>query len=258
MVAVSGCGSTDKNTIYKYKESKIGDVNLRKTVYEDNQVTLFLKDADKFTDFANITCFDNNFKVIDCDWDVVPKKNQLIIKGNDANKISGIEIIAKYNSEMLQIRYLDSDQFAQLTSYWAEDLGWDTYGDEKAYYTKAQLDARQERIEAIQRKNDEVFHMFEGVYVCEDNPDLYIEIYESEKGRRFFIETINAKGEDESISLSINYADIHDRYGSYDGPVVTFTEEDALSYEVVLRYSEDYNTLWQYDDGPVFTRVQGE
>ena len=216
-IAFAGCasviqsgnkGNSENHKVYKYKESEVGGVNLSKTVYEDNQVTLFLKKADKFTDFANITCFDKNFKVIDCEWDVEAKKNQLIIKGNDANKISGIEIIAKYNSEMLQIRYLDSEQFAQLTSYWADDLGWDTYGDKEAYYTKEQLDARKERIEAIQRKNDEVFHLFEGVYVCEDNPDLYIEIYNSDTGRRIFMKTINYIGEEEQISISIEQADI--------------------------------------------------
>lgn len=249
----------DENQIvFKYKESEIGDTNLSKTVYEDNQVTLFLKDADNFTDFSYITCFDKNFKVIDCEWDVKLKKNKLIIRGKKANKISGIEICARYNSEMLELRYLDSDQFAQLTSYWADDLGWDTYGDEEAFYTKEELDARKERSEAIKQKNDEVFYMFEGAYVCEDNPDLYIEIYDSENGRRFFMNTINARGEDESIFITIDYADIRERYGAYDGPVVTFTEVDALSYDVVLMYSEDYNTLWQYDGGPVFTRVQHE
>lgn len=245
-------GEERKELVWKYKESDKSDIKFDKSVYSEDELVLYITTPSNLNLEVNYIT-DDKFKYIDCDFDIKVKKNKIIIKGSKAEKISGLML--GNNNVQYWIRYIDSDQYAVLTDYWADDLGWDTYGDETEYYTQEELDKREEVKSEIIRKDKEAFETFEGYYICPDDENLYINIYVNENDIRCLdMVRLSRSGDYQEEGIVVDYADMVESRGGYSGPVVEFTEEDALSYEIVFMYSEDKNILYEREDAPHYVR----
>ena len=134
LIFLSGC--SEKKMTYAYdNEKEITALALTKSVYSDGKLQVYIPDLKG--DF-DLTCYDADFQKIDEDFSTDYKNGIYTIKGEAAERISGIVLRGSYDH--FYIRYLDSSQYAILWEHEATDIGWVTDGDKEKYYTQDEVD----------------------------------------------------------------------------------------------------------------------
>ena len=178
LIFLSGC--SEKKMIYAYdNEKEITALALTKSVYSDGKLQLYIPDLKG--DF-DLTCYDADFQKIDEDFSTDYKNGIYTIKGEAAERISGIVLRGSYDH--FYIRYLDSPQYAILWEHEATDIGWVTDGDKEKYYTQDELDQQKAAVEKRNNEQQENFSRFEGTWINTEDEEIYLEFYLDDNGDR--------------------------------------------------------------------------
>lgn len=238
----------------------VDSIKIYKSTYYDNQLVISINDDFDRNFYNTVTVYDKDFNELD-GYDYTFTNGEIVIDGKDVRNISGINI-ANNCFSYITVRYLDSNQYQALVWYEATDVGTIIgEGDEYAYLTQKEKEARLERQKQYEAKVDETFRKFEGKWVCESDPNEYIEIYEDDNGVRRINTTSYYQSEGEYITdvssfynstyCEKNYVDPEDKayytltYGDTDGWGCIY------SYDV----SKDMNSMWvSYIEDKVYVR----
>ena len=168
---IAGCGKKLNTYTYNLKDIKhCDDLYITKTEYYDDRVEISFKSKRN-----NFSLDKFNFYGDDVQGkEQETKNNTLIIYSDNAENINSV--IASCSWLEVNFRYLDSDEYATIWHYWADDLGWVDYeGDTEKYYTleeqRNQAIAeyqRQENIKKSQEESANILAMIKGKWVSED------------------------------------------------------------------------------------------
>lgn len=245
--------------MYTYvNPNNVESFQMDKATYYDNQLVLSIDDLDRC--YKTVEVYDKDFNKLD-GYDYTIGRDKIVVDGDDVRKISGINI---YNNDWnyITIRYLDSNQYQALVWYEATDVGTIIgEGDEDAYLTQKEKEARLERQKQYEAKVDETFRKFEGKWICESDPNEYIEIYEDENGVRRISTTsyYQSEGEyitDENSFYNSTYCERNHK-DSEDKAYYTLTYGDTDGWGCIYSYdvSEDMNSMWiSYIEDKVYVR----
>ena len=158
----SGCN--EESTSYSYDLKKISHddgLYVTKTVYYNDRVEVHIKGK-------NISI--NTLRVSSSDYDITnvsTKYNTLIIYSNNPQAITSLDIIGEFGWYEWRFRYLNTNKYASIWRYRADDLPWSDYeGDIKAFYTQAEYYEQQNRIERT----------FEIAQLINENSNIDIEL----------------------------------------------------------------------------------
>ena len=244
---LSGCGLVGEvqqedaeesgETEYVYDDADVIDsVSIEKSVYDENCLKIYMSGA--FTpDY--IMCYDEDFDLIDCEWEYNYLNGKMVIKGEEAEKISGISFGNHYMQYYM--RYLDSDQYAIFSLLLADDIGWiEGEGDATLYYTQEELDAQRESIEEAQRKLEETFAEFEGMWVSDEDPGAYVRFYYEDGHRSMEICRLADDGEYYSEYYSVDDISVSE---GYDGEVLTILDSPSWGMMIEYNLAEDRNSF---------------
>ena len=245
--------------MYTYvNPNNVESFQMDKATYYDNQLVLSIDDLDRC--YKTVEVYDKDFNKLD-GYDYTIGRDEIVVDGDDVRKISGINI---YNNDWnyITIRYLDSNQYQALVWYEATDVGTIIgEGDEDAYLTQNEKEARLERQKQYEAKVDETFRKFEGKWVCESDPNEYIEIYEDENGVRRISTTSYYQSEGEYITddnsfYNSTYCE-RNHIDPEDKAYYTLTYGDTDGWGCIYSYdvSEDMNSMWiSYIEDKVYVR----
>lgn len=178
LILLSGC--SEKKTTYTYDNKKeITGLTLTKSVYSDGKLQLYMPDL---KDGFDLTCYDADFQKMDEDFSTDYKNGIYTIKGEAAERVSGIVLRGSYDH--FYIRYLDSPQYAILWEHEATDIGWVTDGDKEKYYTQDELDQQEAAAQKRLQEQEQIFSQFKGTWICTEDELNYLEFYLDENGNR--------------------------------------------------------------------------
>ncbi|MBR6384429.1 MAG: hypothetical protein IKS56_10660 [Lachnospiraceae bacterium] len=180
VLLLSGCGKTATYT-YNVKDIKHYDsLYITKTTYYNDRVEIKFKGTDSLDGYTFYTGDDPYSEK-------ETKYNTLVIYSDNPSKINSVQAHGSWTE--IYFRYLDSDEYATIWHYWADDLGWtDEQGDKEKYYTLEEqrnqaITAYQisERIKLAEQVSNEIFEIIKGKWVSEDGS--YFDITEGDWGR---------------------------------------------------------------------------
>ncbi|MCR4991064.1 MAG: hypothetical protein K6A38_09395 [Lachnospiraceae bacterium] len=175
---------TGKRKVFKYDDpDEEHDLILKKSVYEEGKLTIYFDYDGEIDKESYVRCFDKDGEEISDNkftFKINEKKQTIEIKFKKADLISGIEFHPdEYNDISFKIRYLRSDDYAILTTYFVCDLGYEDYGDEDKYL----FESEKKQIEEIKKKAaveyEEAYEMIKGTW-CSIKNDDYVFIEEDE------------------------------------------------------------------------------
>jgi len=204
----TGNNSANGKTTYAYANCKVMDeVEIKKSVYSDGELVIYISDPG---DNLSLAYYDAEFEPIAADFGYEYKKGKLTIKGEGAEKISGLKInVSSYRE--IKLRYLDSNQYAILVDYFVDDLGTDTQGDWDAYYSEEERAAQQAEKEERLRQQEENYKAVEGYWESVEDNGEYVYIFTDEKGSKWLRQAIYYNDElniDDTYINTINISPI--------------------------------------------------
>ena len=162
-----------KETTYTYDNKKeITGLTLTKSVYSDGKLQLYMPDLKENFD---LTCYDADLQKMDEDFSTDYKNGIYTIKGEAAERVSGIVLRGSYDH--FYIRYLDSPQYAILWEHEATDIGWVTDDDKEKYYTQDELDQQKAAAQQKIQEQEQIFSQFEGTWICTEDESICLEFY---------------------------------------------------------------------------------
>lgn len=179
----TGCSNDDNEdndrekplATYRYEEEEVLSFSVLKTKVYENRIKVYFSE-DALSDAEDVTYYDADS---DC-WKDLPdfdvKGDVLTIYTDNPRDINNLKIILDYNREYWSIRYLDSDKCAILQYTWADDLGYMQNGDEDAYYTQEEKDARAKAAEESRARRDAAMAKIAGTWENESGT-LRMKIY---------------------------------------------------------------------------------
>ena len=171
---MAGCGK--KVSTYNYNVNDIkhcDNLYIKKTVYYEDRVEIYFNSRN----LENISFCCESLG----NWSKEENKNnKLILYSDKPENITALS--AHTNWYEVYFRYLDSDKYATIWCFWADDLGCDEYkGDKDKYYTPEELSYQaQAAAEAAQRAKEreeqsrEICESIKGIWVSDDGD--YFEI----------------------------------------------------------------------------------
>lgn len=177
---LAGCGKAATYT-YNVKDIKHYDnLYVTKTTYYKDRVEIKFKGAsslDRYTFYTGDDPYSEK----------ETKYNTLIIYSDNPSKINSVQVRDSWTE--VYFRYLDSDEYATLWHFWADDIGWmDEEGDKEKYYTLEEqrnqaITAYQiaERAKLAEQVSKEILEIIKGKWVSEDGS--YFDITEGDFGR---------------------------------------------------------------------------
>lgn len=249
------CGCREQKE-YVYDNKNTAECFLKKSVYSDNKLVLYFNEL-KYKDFEIKECIDSDFVDLGRDYDISFSGNKVIIQGDNAENISGITF--DFGHMKYRFRYLDSNQYAFLEDVFAYDEGWETEGDERAYYTEEEMSAinsereeKRKQEEEEERVTEEIYNTFEGVYICPNDESLYIKIDLDERGNRII--EINVPIYEYDETMRIDYAFYIEAGEFYTNPCILFEEIGGFDKrQFYICYSEDNKVLY-FEGGESFIK----
>jgi len=241
LATVTFIGCSSKGVTYKYSnQDETAELVIKKAVYLEDELRLYTDDIK--TDYR-VVAFDADFNVIDEDFVVENKKGVFVIKGKNAGKISGLYLDGPMR---FRLRYLDTNEYAILYEYDVCDIGWEAYGDFSKYYTAEELKAQDEAVKKEQALQDENYQIIEGTWKCEENPELYIKIYQDDAGIRWI--DWNRKIDEENyyldqMSIAVVYINEYD-----DGWQIDILDDPSWGMSMSFEMSADKTQIIDYED----------
>jgi len=174
---LAGCGNKGNTYTYNLDEIKHNDdLYIKKTVYYEDRVEIsFNTSVDGYHFYSPDE--PRATKSV--------KGKKLIIYSENPEAITSLE--GGNDRVEYKFRYLNSEEYATLCAYWADDLGWTDYaGDKEKFYTleeqRQQAVAQYQREEAIkqaQAESDEIyFSILKGKWISDDGD--YFDITEND------------------------------------------------------------------------------
>jgi hypothetical protein len=170
---IAGCGKNVNTYTYDVKNINHCDaLYITKTKYYDDRVEISVK--------SDYSLENIHFSTDAPNTGVKTKNKTVIIHSDNPENINSV--IASCSWLEVNFRYLDSDEYATIWHYWADDLGWVDYsGDKEKYYTleeqRNQAIAeykRQENIKIAQENSRNILNMMKGKWISEDGSYFYI------------------------------------------------------------------------------------
>lgn len=174
------CGCANNHTTYTYDNPKeASGFTLNKAVYTKGKLKLYSPD---FGGKFELTCYDNNFNVIEEEFETSYKDGVYTIKGKAAEKISGI-VLQNYSTKYC-IRYLDSNQYAAICYYEATEIGWTTSDDGENYYTEEERQKQKEAKESWQNRQKNNFELMLGEWTLLGDDKTSLSFYYDGENRK--------------------------------------------------------------------------
>ena len=238
----AGEDNSDKkeSTVYKYRnpDDTYNDFKLKKSVYEDDRLTLYFSGDDGLNNKDSyVKCYDKDGNQIsDSKFNDHFYNDKIVIKSKDPQRISGVYIYPSENFDYYyKIRYLDSDDYAILTCWFVCDLGWEDTGDEDKYLFESEKQERKDAAAAADQNEKEAYEMLKGMWINQDDPNCTIEITENDYGGYNFVYYDPEYDETWDTSMESlyyyfdDYKDVYDFTGSTGNmtcPVYLWVSED--------------------------------
>lgn len=236
----AGCGNKGNTYTYNLDEIKHNEFfYVKKTVYYEDRVEITFNTSPD-------DCY--IYSPDDSQAQKEVKGKKLIIYSDNPEAITSL--VGNNNVVDFKFRYLNSDKYATLWAYWADDLGWTDYeGDKEKYYTleeqRQQAIAQYQREEAIkqaQAESDELYYsILKGKWVSEDGD--YFDITENDYNKclLYYDAGRDMYTECPGISFSQSWND--------ENMVEAVYAQDGWGafYEFDLLLSEDKNTF-EYEE----------
>ena len=178
ILLTAGCGKKLSSYSYDVKKIKHSDeLYITKTVYYEDRVEISFNNHS----LDNYSFYSENGSLTS----KTVKGNKLIIYSDNPEAITSVGAQGSWLE--VKFRNLNSDEYASIWSYWADDLGWTEYaGDKEKYYTLEEQ--RQQAITAYkieenrkqaQAESDELYYsVLKGKWVSEDGD--YFDITEND------------------------------------------------------------------------------
>ncbi|MCR5799168.1 MAG: hypothetical protein K6G69_03755 [Lachnospiraceae bacterium] len=219
---MAGCSIKPEN-VYKYDTDDIrheDNVYVTQTKYYDDRVEVFFN--------TKISSDGEHFDIdADDDAETEVKGKKLVIYTDDPKAVTSLYIGSDWKEVFY--RYLDTEKYACIWHYWADDLGWDDFkGDTGRYYTeeeKKQQAERAKRYEEERKKELEqdavIAKIFTGRWLGEDGS--YIEIFDRDRVHVFRKKYIEYEMPDESY--------------------VTFIKNDQGEGNYWMTYQADWSSM---------------
>ena len=227
ILVLTACST--KTASYTYNTNSIKhpeDLYITQTTYYSDRVEIdfnYKYSMDYFT-FGTPGVSDSKF---------FTDKKTLIITTDSPLLITSLNV---YNDYMqAEYRYLNSDKYACIYRYWADDLGWlEDEGDKDRFYTDEEKKQRKEiqdelaeRRKFAEIEDEEVFQILKGKWVA-DNGE-YFDIFEHEDHHGFLHYMPNVKG------------------GFEEWPYITMYKVDEALGKYGMNYSEGWGVNVDYD-----------
>lgn len=241
ILLTAGCGKKLSSYSYDVKKIKHSDeLYITKTVYYEDRVEISFNNhsLDNYSFYSENGSLTNK----------TVKGNKLIIYSDNPEAITSVGAQGSWLD--VKFRNLNSDEYASIWSYWADDLGWTDYeGDKEKYYTLEEQ--RQQAITAYrieenrkqaQAESDELYYsILKGKWVSEDGD--YFDITENDYNKclLYYDAGRDMYTECPGISFSQSWND--------ENMVEAFYAQDGWGafYEFDLLLSEDKNTF-EYEE----------
>lgn len=236
----AGCGNKGNTYTYNLDEIKHNEFfYVKKTVYYEDRVEITFNTSPD-------DCY--IYSPDDSQAQKEVKGKKLIIYSDNPEAITSL--VGNNSVVDFKFRYLNSDKYATLWAYWADDLGWTDYeGDKEKYYTLEEQ--RQQAITAYrieenrkqaQAESDELYYsILKGKWVSEDGD--YFDITENDYNKclLYYDAGRDMYTECPGISFSQSWND--------ENMVEAFYAQDGWGafYEFDLLLSEDKNTF-EYEE----------
>jgi len=155
------CKSDD--VVYKYRDTRVyEDIALSSTVYRKDETLVRISGIE--SEYLTVVSYDRDFNYLD-DITCEKGKNCLILKGENASRISGLKISDSLFGWTIKLRKLDSRQFASLFEMTVLDAESEVYGDREKYYTKEELESERKRQEEHKKETQKAFSLLFGTWV---------------------------------------------------------------------------------------------
>ena len=153
---------------------------------EDGKLTIYFDYDEEIDKESYVLCFDENGEEIPDNkftFKINDKKGTIEIKYKKADLINGIEFHPdEYNDISFKIRYLQSDDYAILTTYFVCDLGYKDIGDEDKYLFESEKKEIEENQKRAAEEYEESYELIKGMWASIDNND-YVLIEKDDTGR---------------------------------------------------------------------------
>ena len=237
---MAGCGKKGNTYTYKLDEIKHNEnFYVKKTVYYEDRVEITFNTSPD-------DCY--IYSPDDSQAQKEVKGNKLIIYSDNPEAITSL--VGNNSVVDFKFRYLNSDKYATLWAYWADDLGWTDYaGDKEKYYTleeqRQQAIAQYQREEAIkqaQAESDELFYsILKGKWISDDGD--YFDITENDFNKCLLYYDAGRDMYTECPGISFKES------WNYGNAIEAFYAENGWGayYGFDLFLSEDKNTF-EYDE----------
>lgn len=151
-----------RGTTYRYNNEAVLGIEIKKTVfYEDKIVIKFAFGS--LSDVEDVECYGANFEIIEEEPEFYFLGNTLTIKIQNATQVSEICVVENDNLHF-NVRYLDSHSYAMLVYAWADDLGYEVFGNRDSYYTQEEKDEQEARAIALAEAEEAAFQKLHGVW----------------------------------------------------------------------------------------------
>lgn len=240
---------------YIYKNEEDEQFRLKEAIYSENKLVLKLKTEWKY-DINRMQYYDAEFNEIKSGMEFSYSSGMLTIKGNDAEKISGLTIYFEGDEvSYVRLRYLDSDRYAVLKYLWATDVGPTTFDDDDLFLTQAEKDMYAQKKKEEEERQNALYEKYCGEWYSKEDPELYFKMYVNDRGIRCIEYTIPlAEGYYDTVWAHIDDIKVGDqcfrnnRWMSNGKKYLTIKEityvENDHSFEI---FEEDENKL-AYED----------
>ncbi len=241
--SLTACGKEKPLKTYTYNHEEILEISIEKTMlYSDNLVIEFSEDS--LYGAEEVVCYDDDFNMMD-DIDYSVAKDKITIHTERASQISGLYIRVNFDKE-INVRYLDSDNYAMIVYTWADDIGMMPQGDLDTYYTEKEKQEQAEREAELEAAEAEAFSLIEGIWE-NDEKTLRLEIMCVDENR--VIKVYEEEGVNSGLPAEIPIDGIDVNKESEPVEVIVY---DNVSWGAAYWfYLSDDNTKLQYYDSEI-------